>query len=296
MYDALFHSAWQSISQVIGKGMTGMVATLHTWGANLSHHPHLHCIVPSGKLLNNKWIEVSGASKRFLCNATELRHKFKKVFLRKLRELIEEEELYIPHLEAQDKIDYLAKTYCSTLSKKWNVRIEAPVLGVQQIIEYLGRYVSRVALSNSSIQNITKNHVTLKYKQYHKQKKGQPAPISTIDFQGAAFIQRFMQHILPPYFQRVRYCGIYAAPAKNKRKIAYKDITNFPQRKYYKPLKRQLLKKMLGCDPDVCPDCGNYQTLIASIIPNDPLMFCFIRPKWHNVHIKLRRQDPNIAA
>ena len=117
-----------------------------------------------------------------------------------------------------------------------------------------------------------------------------------MQFQGVAFIQRFVQHILPPYFQRVRYFGIYAWTAKLKKQKAYQLITKQKMGGYTKPLKRQLLKKMLGIDPDVCPNCKAYQTLCSNAFPTDPDSFFFLKAKWHNVHIKLWQHNPNIAV
>jgi len=89
LYNLLFKSSWESIQKILGAGQTGMVATLHSWGSNLSFHPHLHCIVPAGKLMDNKWCEVSASNHRCYCNAAELRETFKEVFIKNLIKILE---------------------------------------------------------------------------------------------------------------------------------------------------------------------------------------------------------------
>ena len=289
LYNLLFKSSWKTIQQITGPGTTGMVSTLHSWGSNLSFHPHLHCIVPEGKLLNNKWEVSKGSSRGFYCDSKQLRTTFKQIFIVNLVKLLEEDALYINEDKQGDRIIYLRKLLRTINRKKWNVRIETPILGVKQIIEYLGRYIKRVALTNSRIQEVTASKVVLNYKQYALQKPGKPAPIATIDFDGPAFIQRFTQHILPPYFQRVRYYGLYAFAAKVKKAIAYELLTNQVQISYTKPLKRQLLKRMLGVDPDCCPECNVYNSMTSlDLDPTDKFYIKIIK-HWHNIRVKLRR-------
>jgi hypothetical protein len=265
MYTLFFKAAWQTIQQLYPKGMTGMVTTLHSWGSNLSYHPHLHCIVPQGALVGQKWVKKTGSNPYFLVNAQKLRQTFKTIFLQKFIHLIEHDIFYVEGLSINSyTIQKLRQIYHEIERKKWSVRIEKPILGVEQIIEYLARYVKRVAITNGRILAITKTHVQFEYKKYAKQKPGQAAPKDKISIEGEKFIQRFAQHILPRYFQRVRYLGLYAWTNKAKKQIAFIAIQQRPQTIYQKPNKRQLIKKMLGIDPDVCPDCACFMTLQIS--------------------------------
>jgi len=205
-------------------------------------------------------------------------------------------DLYIPQKTDSSYLDYCQQILKTISRKKWNVRIESPILGSRQIIEYLGRYIKRVAITNSRIQDITATQVNLVYKQYARQQKGQAAPSAIMHFEGTAFIHRFVQHILPPYFQRVRYFGLYAWAAKRKKDIAYQLLTKQTPTPYEQPLKRQLLKKMLGTDPDVCPDCGAYQTLNVKPLVATEKYYFKLKAKWHNVHIKLRQDETNLTT
>jgi len=150
----------------------------------------------------------------------------------------------------------LKKDLVSASRKKWTVRIENPVLGVEQIIEYLARYVKRVALTNSRIKEVNEKEVKLSYKKYAEQKKGQPAPEGTVKFEGAKFIQRFAQHIPPSGFHKVRYYGCYAYGKKDLKAQIYRSIKGQPQGVYQKPSTQTLLKRLLGSDPEVCKECG----------------------------------------
>lgn len=290
LFNLLFKSVWQSIEKILGSGKTGMVATLHSWGSNLSRHPHIHCIVPDGKLIDNEWLRVSASNQQFYCNATELRETFKEIFIQNLTALLENEALKAPSHTAATDFAYYTKLLKTINGKKWNVRIEASILGVQQIIEYLGRYVRRVAFTNSRIKELSDTHVGLSYKQYSKQKQGQPAPEATMRFNPISFLKCFVQHILPAYFHRVRYFGLYAFAAKRKKQQAFECITGNPIPAYQPPLKRQLIQKMLGVDPDVCPGCACYQTLQSKQLDATD-KFYFQLPKWHNIRIKLRQEQ-----
>lgn len=289
MYNLLFRSAWESIKKIVGSGMTGMVATLHSWGSNLSFHPHLHCIVPAGKLLNDKWRQINGSTQRCYCNAKELRHSFRQVFMKNLTAILENEELYVEKILVKKPFAHLQSLLKTIATKKWNIRIESPLVGTQQIIEYLGRYVRRVAVTNNRIEEVTSTHVRLKYKQYVLQEAGKPAPEATIKFDGVTFLQRFTQHILPLGFHRVRYYGLYSWAAKRKKAKAYTLLEGRPPGSYERPLKRTLLKKILGTDPDVCPDCGAYQTLDCIPQQETRKYYFVLKKDWHNIRVKLRQ-------
>lgn len=263
MYGLFFSSAWETIKQVTGKGLSGMVSTLHTWGSNLSYHPHLHCIVPKGSLLDGKWEMGQLHNARFFVKVQVLRETFKAVFLKNLIRLIDHDVLYFEGLSINDyTLQKIRSIYRKVEKiKKWSLRIEVPVCGIEQIVEYLGRYIKRVAITNGRLVDVNKASVLFSYNVYAKQKKGKPPPKGIKELEGAKFLQQFSQHILPRYFQRVRYYGIYAFSKKPQKQLAYQSITNQVLTPYTPPLKRQLVEKMLGTDPDVCPGCGCYNTL-----------------------------------
>jgi Putative transposase len=281
MYGLLFRVAWQTIQKVIGGGKTGMVTTLHSWGSNLSFHPHLHCIVPAGSFKAGKWEGSNPNNPRFFCDAKLLRETFKELFLKELLQVIEFEDLRwgkysIEEKEIFPKIQAIIK---KIKRKKWTVRIENPVLGVKQIIEYLARYVRRVAITNSRIEKVTQEKVIINYKQYALQKPGKPPPVGTLVMDGETFLQRFTQHFMPAGFHKVRYYGCYSFAAKKLKAAFHTQITGLSPASYQPPTKKVIIEKMLGHDPDMCTNCGAFNTFVTEKLLNDPTkLFILTRP------------------
>ena len=299
-YDLLFQASWEAICEIVGlENSTGMVATLHTWGSNLSFHPHLHCIIPSGSHNGQNWQLSQINNGKFYCNASDLRETFKRVFSRKLRELIETEDLFMDgqpmsaDAESWVKINQIIQKIGK---KKWSVRIENPVLGTEQIIEYLGRYVRRVAITNSRIEAVDHAEVTINYKKYAEQKKGKPAPIGTKTMPGEAFLQQFCQHVLPFRFHRVRYFGIYGFAAKKKKEAIYIQLTNQPAPVYQAPTSKQIIEKMLGHHPDICSNCGvmNQMVSVPLLVDNSKLFKLTRRRNSPQIRAGPQRQSPQI--
>jgi hypothetical protein len=192
-----------------------------------------------------------------------------------------------------DALGKIRKMYTKIKKKTWSVSIEAPILGVEQIIEYLGRYIKRIAITNGRLVNIDQNSVTFEYKKYVDQKSGEPAPKGTIELKGWQFLQRFCQHILPRYLQRVHYYGLYAWSKQVDKSLAYVAILGMPQATYQPPLTRQLFQKTLGTDPDVCPDCACYQTFILLPLTVDATQYFRLRAVWVHSSVKLKPPSPN---
>lgn len=198
LYDCLFTSVWQTLKQFGATAgvQLGMISILHTWGQNLSLHPHLHCIVPGGGVdMQGQW-KKQLRSNKYLFSVKAL----SKVFRAK----------YVQQLRAQ-KID--DKTLLESLfAKEWVVYAKRPFGGPKQVIEYLGRYTHKVAISNSRIQQVTQTNVTFRYKDY---KDG--GLTKQMELTNAEFTRRFAQHILPKRFVRIRHYGILSSSWKRGR-------------------------------------------------------------------------------
>ena len=259
MYGLLFEVAVKTVQSILG-GKIGMVSTLHSWGSNLSYHPHLHVIVAAGSWQADTWQPSYPTNPRCFCNARKLSVTFKELFLKALLPILENESLHWEKTTIQDVAIFpkMQQLYGQIAKKKWTVRIENPVLGVQQIIEYLARYVRRVALTNSRIEEVTKDKVVINYKQYALQQKGQPPPIGTREFEGEKFLQQFTQHFMPRGFHKVRYYGFYAFGSKQLKSKIHQYLTGKPPNAYQVPSKKAIIKKMLGEDMDCCTNCGVY--------------------------------------
>ena len=195
VYDALFRSVWLTLNQ-FGKNagvQLGMIAVLHTWGQNLSLHPHLHCIVPGGGISKSRQWQKQVRSNKYLFAVKAL----SKVFRAK----------YVQQLRAND-IDDKALIE-SLFQTSWVVYAKRPFGGPAQVIEYLGRYTHKVAISNHRIQTLTDTAVTFSYKDY---KAG--GTVKQMSLSNEEFTRRFAQHILPHRFVRIRHYGILSSTWK----------------------------------------------------------------------------------
>jgi hypothetical protein len=195
VYDALFKSVWQTIRQ-FGKtaGVNlGMIAVLHTWGQNLSLHPHLHCIIPGGGIdKNGKW-QKQVRSNKYLFPVKALSKVFRAKYVQHLRENGIENKALLESLFQQD----------------WVVYAKRPFGGPVQVIEYLGRYTHKVAISNHRLKEVTDTDVSFTYKDYRESGKNK-----TMSLTHREFIRRFAQHILPLRFVRIRHYGILSSTWK----------------------------------------------------------------------------------
>ena len=198
IYGLLFKTAWSLINdfgynpKLLGATM-GMIAVLHTWGQNLSLHPHLHCIIPAGGITKpGKW-KATSAKGKYLFPIPEMKNVFRARFVSALRKEIP-----------------LDKTLSEKLFKTpWVIHCEQPFYGPGQVIEYLGRYTHKIAISNSRIMSVSHGQVIFRAKDYrHKGKK------VVLQLSEKEFIRRFSLHILPKGFTRIRHYGILSSTNK----------------------------------------------------------------------------------
>jgi len=209
-YGLLFKAVWETLRSF---GYThygvesGAVAVLHTWGQNLSLHPHIHCIVPAaGFSIKGKWKNIGKSEDEFLYPVHQLSATFKGKFLDSLkRKLLKLNALsgFMPHIQ---------KAY----KTKWVVHSEAPLSGVKQIIRYLGQYTHRVAISNNRILKVTESEVYFQAKDYRDN-----ATVKNTHLPGKEFLRRFVQHILPKGFVRIRRYGIYNPRVKRNLNLHF---------------------------------------------------------------------------
>jgi hypothetical protein len=205
VYDALFTAVWATLNQFgTTEGMhLGIIAVLHTWAQNLSLHPHLHCIVPGGGVdRQGKWIQQLRSNK-FLFPVKALSKVFRAKYVQQLRGKGIADKALIENLFA----------------KPWVVYAKRPFGGPKQVIEYLGRYTHKVAISNQRIEQVTKDQVTFRYKDYKE--KG---AVKLMTLSNTEFVRRFSQHILPLRFVRIRHYGILSSTWKRGKLQALQSI------------------------------------------------------------------------
>lgn len=198
MYNLLFKTAWSVIKDFAANkkflgAKTGMISILHTWGQNLSLHPHLHCIVPGGGITSsNNWKTVRGKGK-FLFPVKAMSTVFRARFVEGLRNKV-----------PPNDIDFNA-----LFENPWVVYCKKPFFGPEQVIEYLGRYSHKIAISNHRIKTLENQSVTFSAKDYRK-----GGAKHNITFTDQEFIRRFCLHILPKGFTRIRHFGILSSTLK----------------------------------------------------------------------------------
>lgn len=206
IYDILFESCWNTLAQF---GRTeairlGMVAVLHTWGQTLSLHPHLHCIVPGGGVdAYGKW-QKQLRSNQYLFSVKALSKVFRAKFVALLR-----------HKAIADKV-----LLDALFQKNWVVYAKRPFGGPKQVIEYLGRYTHKVAISNHRIVSVNDKEVSFAYKDY----RSDGAP-KVMTLKNEEFVRRFSMHILPHRFVRIRHYGILSSSWKRGKLQALQEQT-----------------------------------------------------------------------
>jgi len=239
MYKLLFKTAWETIAQFgLTKfyGETGMIAVLHTWGQNLSLHPHVHCIVPGGGIdYKGKWkkVNLSATGKAYLFPVENLSRVYRGKFLASLQRHIPQEQPFIRDLYKTD----------------WVVYAKEPFAGPDQVVEYLGRYTHKVAISNHRLRSVDETGVQFLYRDYRDNRA------KVMKLTGVEFLRRFCQHILPKGFVRIRHFGLLSASRKKQLKQLQKSLGVSVAEKRVKKDWKQICREHLGYDPDLCPEC-----------------------------------------
>ena len=263
-YDLLFRAAWLTLQTFAADvkylgASTGATMVLHTWGQNLSLHPHVHAIVPGGGInQNGKW-QASKRKSGFLFPVKAMSAVFRAIFMQSFMQAWENGDLLIPPGQPDaitDRIRWRKDRY----NQAWVIYAKAPFCGPSSVVEYLGRYTHKVAISNHRITDITDERVFFRYKDYR-----QNAESKTMSLTGPEFLRRFCLHILPPGFRRMRHYGILSNRSKanalaTARKCLGKPTPPVALSK--KELKVKLLEKLLGRPLDTCPHCGSVGSVV----------------------------------
>ncbi|MEI2610458.1 MAG: IS91 family transposase [Candidatus Promineifilaceae bacterium] len=265
LYDLLFQTATDTLKQICCEelgGEIGMTAILHTWGQTLTEHPHLHCLVPGGALSANgrRWRATSPS---YLCDVVALAARFRDAFCAGLSQLYAASRLQFSgqshHLADADAF---ANLLAEARSKKWQVYAQPPFGQPEQVLDYLGRYVHRIAFSNGRLLAISDGQVRFTYRDYQANGQQKEMVLPAVEF-----IRRFLQHVLPKQYVRVRHYG-FLAPRYRQQKLARCRTLLGDSEENAAPTsdREAILRQMLGHDPNQCPLCGvgswrPYQTI-----------------------------------
>jgi hypothetical protein len=233
----------------------GFFAILHTWGQNLLHHPHVHCVVPGGGLSPDydRWISCLPG---FFLPVRVLSRLFRRLFLEALEKAFDTGKLqFFGEIESLREEAAFQAFLAPLRQREWVVYAKPPFGGAQQALEYLGRYTHRVALSNERLLAVDQGEVTFQWKDYRHQHK-QNSRRMTLD--ADEFIRRFLIHVMPPGFQRIRHFGFLANRFRKEklalcRKLLSTPVTDLLPNAVQCLL---LLAALAPPEPVVCPKCG----------------------------------------
>ena len=212
LYDLLFKVSAETLLTIgadpkhLGARL-GLIGVLHTWGSAMTHHPHLHFIVPGGGLSldGNAWIT---SRPDFLVHVKVLSALFRRLFLDKLLQLYAEQRLcFFGKLKSLHHPRAFKRLLARLRHRKWYVDVRAPFSGPAAVLKYLSRYTHRVAIANSRLIRFDEHHVTFKWKDYRAKQENR---YKTMTLDTPEFIRRFLIHVLPTGFHRIRHYGLFA--------------------------------------------------------------------------------------
>ena len=251
LFNLLFDAAHHTINKLSADkkwlgAKPGIVSILHTNGQDLNFHPHVHCIVSGGGInATGTWVKEKRANGNYLYPKAKMEQAYKPYFLKALQKLLSQKKIKTTDETA------LQKTIENLSGVRWNVHANAPFGGPAQILEYLGRYTHKTAITAHRIKEITGTAITFTYKDYADGNKQKLMTLSHPEF-----VRRFEQHILPKRFVKIRHGGYLAHNGKNQRIAAVHAQLKLPQPmpKVIIPFNLQMLQRT-GTDYSICPKC-----------------------------------------
>lgn len=230
----------------------GIIQVLHTWDQEICYHVHMHCIVSGGGLTPD--YKLRKGRKNFFIRVEVLRDKFKGKFIAGLQSFFQNGKLYFSSSCKKLKNSYEWSEFRNALYKKdWCPYIKETFNGFGNAIEYLGRYTHKIAISNSRILSVDEQQVT-----FSARSKQPGEPRRTVTLKNTEFIRRYLMHVLPSGFQRVRYYGFLnnRYKAKNLKLIFTLQGHQHFRARYINLSMAELLKAVWNIDIQVCPVCG----------------------------------------
>lgn len=269
LYALMYKAVSESLSELaqdpkyIG-AQVGFMSMIHTWAQDLNYHPYIHTVVLAGGLTDaNKWAE---SSKKFFIPVKVLAKKFRGKFLYYLRQYYSEGLLYFYGNEKEYENPALFDNLVDRCYRKdWYTYTKKTFSGPLAVIKYLGRYTHRVGISNERIISMNEETVTISVKD---RKNGNRQ--KTVTLKGVEFVRRFLTHILPKGFVKIRYFGLLSNRNKNTKLVLCRQLTGSP--KYipkFEGLKTaEILSIVTGKDISLCPCCNRGRMrIVRTILP-----------------------------
>lgn len=259
LYDVLYHAASGTLEELSSDpkylgAKIGYICILHTWGSELNFHPHIHTIVLGGGLdSKNHWKDKG---EQFFLPVQVISKKFRGKYLDRLKSLWEEEKLEFHGTAERYRNHYEFKDLLNTCySKEWIPYCKKTFNGAQTVIKYLGKYTHRIAISNHRILRMDENTVTISVKDYKNEGKWKELTLP-----GVEFIRRFLMHVPPKRFIRIRHYGLLASRMKAKKLSLCRNLLGC--KKYISVMRdmtnQEMLKHLWGIDVCCCKVCGGH--------------------------------------
>jgi len=248
VYEALFQASSSTLARFARErlhGEPGVISVLHTWGQTLTHHPHVHCVVAGGAWDANRAAFIRPRHTRFLFPVRALSKVFRGKMIDELR------RRGLPGVSSDELEAIIAKAY----SSPWVVYAKPPFGGPLQVLRYLARYIHRVAIGDSRLVNVDDDGVTFTYKDYKDSGREKRMTLS-----GHEWLRRFVQHLPPRRFVRIRSTGFLANTTKQAKLTAIREAIGATA-----PKPSSTTPK-----PMVCPHCGAARVSLIELLPRQP--------------------------
>ncbi|MFZ2996842.1 IS91 family transposase [Sphingobium sp.] len=260
VYDLLFKAASETMLTIAADprhlgARIGITAVLHTWGSALTHHPHVHMVVPGGGIAldGTRWISTRPA---FLLPVRVLGKLFRRLFLTRLIQLYDAGKLaFFGSLASLTERRAFLRHLAPVRKTRWVVYAKAPFAGPEAVLAYLSRYTHRIAISNRRLISFDEKGVTLRYKDY---RRDGPERQSVMTLATDEFIRRFMSHVLPRGFHRIRHYGLLASSSRKANLARARALLEVAA-----PPDEAILEEPVDLRPP-CPCCGGHMIIIET--------------------------------
>jgi Putative transposase/Transposase zinc-binding domain len=269
VYDILFHATAETLKTIAADpkhlgAEIGFFAVLHSWGQNLMFRPHLHCVVPGGGLSadGQRWVRCRA---RFFLSVRVLSRLFRRLFLERIEKAFNSGKLqFFASLGFLRDPYAFAARIASAKESEWVVYAKRPFAGPQQVLDYVGRYTHRVAISNNRLVDIENGRVQFHWKDYRDNSQ-----IKVMDLGADEFIRRFLLHVLPEGFQRIRYYGFLANRDRRKKLALCRQLLGMQTLSQTTSVKnyRERYQELTGRSLTLCPRCQRGQMVIVESLP-----------------------------
>jgi len=279
IFDILFQSVAKTLKEFAADprhglaGRIGFMAILHTWDQQLGDHIHLHCLIPGGVLSfdENNWIS---APKNFLFPVKALSRVFRGKFIEALKHAFAQGQLTFPGKTAEFATDQgFASLLASLWQKEWVVYSKKPFAGPEKVLDYLGRYTHRVAIANHRIISVKADMVTFTYRDRRKQNM-----LRSKTLPAEEFIRRFLLHVLPESYVRIRHFGFLANRCKHRCLSRCRELLGQPaaSSETQEMTTKELMHHLTGVDLERCPHCGRGRMQTVEELPARALPLRFV--------------------